>query len=286
MTVRQGIPHLYQSVTAKGNKTPALTREQVDKLIAEGRIYIDNMTEKTDGQLFIVGWDKEGFFTQHSGSGDERARTGEDHIKRAERRGNSLTAAKAFAEFHGRLSCNTHFILKLREEYMYSSVAALTGKVLLRGEMFNKQFSRPSDTIEGHIKFIHTSYDPSLLGPLGSFIIHSQMSDLNYFRFLDSSSEVEIDTDIVKNPNSFVDVSDLLDDFEDAKRFWGDEMALNGMMFRIHQRILKYIDVEPLWGQETEGWIIHPSDKNPEAPRFKVITDRFKKAKAENGWKH
>lgn len=71
-SVRVGLPHLYSTKTAKGNDTPSLSPEQFEHTTKGGKVHINSVTEKTDGQTFKAGHDEHGFYTQHSGSGDEK----------------------------------------------------------------------------------------------------------------------------------------------------------------------------------------------------------------------
>jgi hypothetical protein len=36
----------------------------------------------------------------------------------------------------------------------------------------------------------------------------------------------------------------------------------------------------PKWGSGSEGFVVHPSSENPEAPRFKKTSDDFRAYKA------
>ena len=52
--------------------------KEYEKLVVDGWLHIHNVTEKTDGMCFVMGYDEEGFYTQSSGSGNERMRTAID----------------------------------------------------------------------------------------------------------------------------------------------------------------------------------------------------------------
>ena len=45
---------------------------------------------------------------------------------------------------------------------------------------------------------------------------------------------------------------------------------------------VKSLGLKPKWGSGTEGAVIHPSEENPDAPRFKVTSDTFRNYKASD----
>jgi hypothetical protein len=197
-SIRQGLPHLYSTKTAAGNDTPSLSTDQFHHLTKGGKVHIHGVTEKTDGQTFKMGHDEHGFYTQHSGSGDEKIRTAQGHIDRAKRRAQETgkeydpTAPEAFAKFHAALHANKALQTHLAAEHKR------TGKeVVVKGEAFNNALARPSDTNKGEVKFVHTSYKkPS---GLGTFVIHSRLPenqghDTEHFKNL-SDSNVAFDDD-------------------------------------------------------------------------------------------
>jgi hypothetical protein len=302
--VRQGLPHLYSTTTAAGNQTPSLSTDQFRNLVRGGKVHIHHVTEKTDGQTFKFGHDEHGFYTQHSGSGDERIRTAEGHIERAQRRAQETgkeyvpTAPEAMAAFHSALHNNKALQEHLKKQYKK------TGKeVVVRGEAFNNSLAQPGDK-PGEVKFVHTSYKKPK-AKQGAFIIHTKLPentdhDAEHFKNNLSDSNIEFDHDKIDHKPGHVDVRDEEKEFhnlnhelinsrtvpKNKEAKMAELQRFNDIKTRVSNKVsehLKTLGITNKFGSGTEGLVVHPSPKNPEAPRFKAINPAFKEAKAKGG---
>ena len=180
-----------------------------------------------------------------------------------------------------------------------------TGKeVVLRGEAFNMSLARPSDTTKGEVKFVHTSYDPKPMGSQGSFIIHSRLPenqghDLEHLKSL-SNSRIKIDDDVISHKPGHVDVADEVSDYHKldhglmASRTTPKNKAakmaelgkFNDIKKRVREKVTTHIGklgIQNKFGSGTEGLVVHHSDANPAAARFKIINPAFGAAKAAGG---
>jgi hypothetical protein len=263
-SIRVGLPHIYSTVTPKGNLTPSLSEEQVKKLLEPGIIFLDRVTEKTDGLTLMLGYDDDGFWTKHSGSGDEKARIGKNHIERAERRGRSIDASTAFSKFHDTLMTND----KLMDWFKEIKPKAI------RGEMFNLEFCKEEN---GLVKFVHTLYNPKHMGTVGMFVIHSQLEenlklDLSKFKNL-STNSIIFDDDVIEVSDNTVCVRDLS---------FSNREITNDLKKEIHSRVVKNINFSSKWGNETEGVVVHPSEFHS-SPRYKIISEKFMEYKNYGG---
>jgi hypothetical protein len=303
-SIRQGLPHLASTKTAAGNDTPSLSTDQFRNLVKGGRVHINDVTEKTDGQTFKFGHDKHGFYTQHSGSGDERIRTGEGHIERAKRRAQETgkpyepTGPEAMAKFHNALQNNKALQAHLKDQYKK------TGKeVQVRGEAFNRSLAQPAG--RGHVKFVHTPYSTQGMGRQGSFIIHSKLPenqdhDTEHFKSRLSDSNINFDDDKVAHKPGHVDVKPEEKEFrglnhelinsrttpKNKAQKLAEIEKFNAIKTRVSEKVgehLGKLGIKNKWGKGTEGLVVHPSEKNPDAPRFKAINPAFKEAKAKGG---
>lgn len=304
-SIRQGLPHLYSTPTPSGAQTPSLSTEQFAKTTKGGKVHINDVTEKTDGQTFKFGHDEHGFYTQHSGSGDERIRTAQGHIERAKRRAKETgkeydsTGPEAMAKFHQALHNNKKLQAHLANEYKR------TGKeVAVKGEAFNKSLAKPGNK-PGEVKFVHTSYSTRGMGRQGSFIIHSKLPenqghDVEHFKKHLSDSNITFDHDKVAHKPGHVDVSAEVHDFgklnhelinsrttpKNKEAKMAESEKFNNIKKRVSDKIQKHVQglgIKPKWGSGSEGLVVHPSSANPEAARFKVTSEAFKKAKASGG---
>jgi hypothetical protein len=302
--VRQGLPHLYSTTTAAGNQTPSLSTDQFRNLVRGGKVHIHHVTEKTDGQTFKFGHDEHGFYTQHSGSGDERIRTAEGHIERSQRRAQETgkeyipTGPEAMAAFHSALHNNKALQEHLKKQYKK------TGKeVVVRGEAFNNSLAQPGDK-PGEVKFVHTSYKKPK-AKQGAFIIHTKLPenvdhDAEHFKNNLSDSNIEFDHDKIDHKPGHVDVRDEEKEFhnlnhelinsrtvpKNKEAKMAELQRFNDIKTRVSNKVsehLKTLGITNKFGSGTEGLVVHPSPKNPEAPRFKAINPAFKEAKAKGG---
>lgn len=290
-SIRQGLPHIT-----------TMDHEQFHNLTKAGKIHFDDVTEKTDGQTMMMGHDEHGFYTQSSGSGNEKMRTAEDYENRAKRRAQDtgkpldLTAPKAFGHIHKILHSN-----KKLQSYLSSQHKKTGEEVKVRGESFYKPWGRPSDTKKGEVKFVGTSYDPSHMAKVGKFVLHSKLPenahhDPEQFKKL-SDEHINFDDDIIKHKGGHVDVSSEHKEFsnlnhelikarttktnKEAKE--AEIEKFNAIKQKVSAKVddhVKNLGITPKWGSGTEGAVIHPSKKNPQAPRFKVTSEAFRKYKA------
>lgn len=300
-SIRVGLPHLYSTKTEKGNDTPSLTPEQFKQTTAGGKIHVHDVTEKTDGQTFKFGHDEHGFYSQHSGSGNEQIRTGAGHVERAKRRaketGKDFNPApyEAFSKFHDALHKNEKL-----QSYLKTQHEKTGSPVEVRGEAFNRNIATPSH-VPGEVKFVHTSYSTKGMGKHGSFVIHSKLPE-NQHHNLDhlmkmSDSNITFQHDKVDVPKAHVDVSNEVGHFNKLDH---DLMAarttpsnkqsklselekFNRIKKSVHDKVQNHLDklgISNKFGSGTEGLIVHPSAANSEAARFKVVNPSFKEAKS------
>lgn len=302
-SIRQGLPHLHSSPTPAGGQTPSLSTHEFEKTTHGGKIHIHDVTEKTDGQTFKFGRDEHGFYTQHSGSGSERIRTGEGHIERAKRRAKETgkqydsTGPTAMAKFHNALHANKALQQHLENHYKKH------GEVAVSGEAFNRSLARPGDK-RGEVKFVHTSYSTKGMGKQGSFIIHSklpqnQQHDTEHFKKHLSDENIKFDHDVVSHKPSHVDVKDEVKDFhklnhelinsrttpKNKEAKLAEIEKFNNIKKRVSAKVSEHLGAKGIknkWGSGTEGLVIHPSSANPEATRFKAINPKFKEAKSSS----
>lgn len=297
-SIRQGLPHIT-----------TMNHEQFGNLIKNERVHVHNLTEKTDGQSIKFGHDEHGFYTQSTGSGDEKMRSPEDYERRAKNRAQTtgkpldLTASNAFGHVHRTLQANEKLTGHLKNQY------EKTGKeVTVRGESFYKPWGKPSET-PGEVKFVATSYDPSHMGKVGKIVIHSKLPenqdhDLEHFKKNLSDANINFDDDTIQHEKGHVDVADEHREFSKLNheligsrttpKNKAAKLAELEKMKDIQQRVSKKVDshvkglnLTPKWGSGSEGVVIHPSKDNPGAPRFKVTSDVFREYRASDSakWK-
>jgi hypothetical protein len=290
-SIRQGLPHIT-----------SMDHGQFSSLIKGGKVHIHEVTEKTDGMTHKFGYDEGGFYTQSSGSGSEKMRNPEDYATRAKRRSAETgkpfdpTSSKAFGHIHSILHKNTALQTHLKNQY------EKTGKeVQVRGEAFYKPLSSPSEH-KGEIKFVATSYDPSHMGSVGKYVVHTKLPEnadhnVDHFKKHFSSSEMNFDDDKIAHKAAHVDVSNEHKEFKkldhdlinsrttktnkDAKLSEIEKMRT--IQKKVSDKVdahVKKSNISPKWGSGTEGLVVHPSSANPEAPRFKVTSDAFRSYKA------
>ena len=291
-SIRQGLPAIH-------SEKNSMDADQFHRLTLDGKIHIHHITEKTDGQTFKFGYDEHGFYTQSSGSGDEKMRHHDDYVKRAQKRaaetGKPLdtTAAKAFGHVHKTLAANQKLQEHLQNEHKKSGK-----EVAVRGESFYRPWGRPSEDKEGEVKFVGTSYDPSHMGKVGKIVIHSKLPenqghDVEHFKKHLSDDHINFDDDKLEHPKGHVDVSKEREEFDKLNHpLMSERTKPSNKEAKLHElekfqhiknRVAKKVDshvkslgLRPKWGSGTEGAVIHPSEKNPNAPRFKVTSDSFR----------
>lgn len=265
---RKGIPHLVSSLTKKGNPRPALTDHQVEQLFVDGVFSNFKITEKTDGVAWVIGWDENGFFTMHSGSGDQPAREGADHLLRAlvkykkNKKKFNLTAIMGFVDFHNALHDN----LMLQQYLNNMFIVHEYQEVILKGEAF---INRLSSTEGSKITFNVIPYEAKhFQATVGAFVAHTQLSDNKNHCFdrLEeiSSSSVKIMSDRVE--------------FEPFGIYPCSREQLEESLTGLHGKVY-----DSKWGEFTEGFVFHPKD---ESLRFKIVSDKFLQDKdlVNYGW--
>lgn len=281
-----------------------MNHEQLSNLTKGGRVHLHTVTEKTDGSTFMIGHDKDGFYTQSSGSGSERMRTPQHYLDRVKRRAEETgkepdyTGAKAFADAHEALQSNTKLTEHLRKHAERHG-----GETQLRGELFSRKLARPSENREGEVKLVGTSYDPSSWGKRGKIVIHTklpenQSHDPEHFKKNLSDEHINFDDDKIDHKPSHVDVSKEVEGLDkvnhellktrttsknkEAKQ--AEEAKLDVIRKRVSDKVdehVKSMNIRPKFGSGTEGAVVHPSPENPSAPRFKVTSDTFRAYKAD-----
>ena len=303
-SVRQGLPHIS-----------TMDHKQFGSLIKNKKVHLSNMTEKTDGNSFVMGHDENGFYTQSTASGKEKMRSPEDYLERATRRTQeaiaagrnppSMDAARAFAHVHHILSNNQRLTQHLAEKH-----AAGSGEdVKVRGELLYRPGSKPGDR-PGERKFVATSYSTNHMGKTGKIILHSRLPenqghDLEHFKNHLSDEHINFDDDKIDHPEHHVDVSDEHKEFHGlnhellnsrtTKTNKEAKEAEKGKLAVIQKKVADKVDsaaksmnLQPKWSKESsEGIVVHPSSHNPEAPRFKITSDQFRQYRASDAakWK-
>lgn len=292
-SIRQGLPHIT-----------TMDHGQFSNLVKGGKVHVHDVTEKTDGSTHKFGYDEHGFYTQSSGSGSEKMRKPSDFHERAKRRATETgkdynpTISDKFAQVHKILHGNKELQSHLKSQH------EKTGKeVQVRGELFHKGLARPSEEHKGEVKFVGTSYDPKHMGSVGKYVIHTKLPenqghDVEHFKKHLSTKELNFDDDKIEHKPAHIDVShehkafgklnhELLTS-RTTKTNKAAKEAENEKFSEIKKSVSDKVDthvkksnVTPKWGSGTEGLVVHPSEHNPEAPRFKVTSDAFRAYKAD-----
>lgn len=277
-SIRQGLPHIT-----------TMDHNQLHDLIKSGHVHFHDITEKTDGQTYKFGHDEHGFYSQSSGSGSEKMRTGDDYVRRATERGNSPEAANAFKEIHDSLHRNQALTDHLRNHFHKH------GSAEVRGEVFSRRLSTPSE-VKGEVKPGATSYDPSKWGSKGQIVLHTKLPenehhDPEHFKKNLSNSEVNFEDDKIEHKKSKVDVKDDLTHFKKLDRTLlasrttktnkeakeAEKKKLSEIARSVSGKVDEHIkskNLSPKFGsEEPEGVVIHPHNGSP---RFKVTSDAFR----------
>lgn len=296
-SIRQGLPHIT-----------TMTHEQFHGLTKDGKVHVGDTTEKTDGQTMVFGHDEKGFYTQSSGSGNDKMRHPEDYEKRAKERAKITgkefdpSASNAFGHIHYVLHSN-----KKLQEHLKKQHEKTGEEVKVRGESFYKPWGKPSPH-SGEVRLVGTSYATSHMGNTGKFVIHSKLPDnkghdIQHFKKHLSDNEINFDDDIIEHKKGAVDVSHERKAFEGLnhellkarttpkiKESKFAEIAKfdkikNAVSAKVDEHF-KSLNIKPKWGSETEGAVVHPSEENKSAPRFKVTSDTFRSYRASDAAKN
>lgn len=295
-SIRQGLPHISK-----------MDHKQLSGLLKGGKIHFDKTTEKTDGTSFLAGHDEYGFYTQSTGSGNEKMRRASDHVARGARRAVEMGKPhdpfmhNNFAQVHQALENNPQF-----QETLKSAAAKHGGHAVIRGELFHHAVARESDTVSGQHKYVGTSYDQKKLGAqgkqVGSLIVHTELPDNHWVIHSTvhhhGDENIGFGHDVIDHDIPHLDVSDLAkkhaklnhsllgsrtipsNKIAKMAEIAKHEAIASEVSNRVDAHLRKH-NVQPKFGGETEGLVVHPS-KNPDAPRFKVTSDAFRKFKETN----
>lgn len=289
--IRQGLPHIL-----------TMHHDDFHNLLKSGRINMSRKTEKTDGSTHIMGWDKDGFYTQSSGSGNDKMRAAGDYAARATRRSQEtgkpldLTGSNMFDHVHDTLSKNKKLMT-----YLKNQAAKEGGETKLRSELFYTPYGRPSEDKAGEVKFVGTSYDPSHIGQVGKMVVHTQLPD-NRFHDVEAikmagNKDINFDDDKIDTPPTAVDVSDEREMMKGINRDllnsrtvpknkeakMAEQAKLDEIKKRVSDKVdahVRSLNISPKWGSGSEGVVIHPPEGSDQ-PRFKVTSEGFRKYKAD-----
>ena len=288
--IRQGLPHIL-----------TMHHDDFHNLLKSSRINMSNKTEKTDGSTHVMGWDNDGFYTQSSGSGNEKMRAAGDYAARATRRSQErgkpldLTGSNMFDHVHDTLSKNKKLM-----EYLKNQATRQGGEAKIRSELFYTPYGRPSEDRAGEVKFVGTSYDPSHIGQVGKMVVHTQLPD-NRFHDVEAikkigNKDINFDDDKIDSPPTAVDVADEHEMMKGIDRNLlsartspknreakaAETAKLDEIRKRVSDKVdahVKSLNISPKWGSGSEGVVVH-APEGSDAPRFKVTSDNFRKYKA------
>lgn len=291
-SIRQGLPHVKD-----------MDHSQFASLIKTGKVHVADVTEKTDGMTHLMGHDEHGFYTQSSGSGSEKMRKPEDYHARALRRSQETgkpydpTAANAFAHVHSILQNN-----KGLQKHLADKFSKTKKETKIRGEVFYKPLARPSEEHKGEVKFVGTSYNPSHMGSVGKYVLHTKLPENQGHKPEEfkkhSTPEMNFDDDKVDHKPAHIPVEKEHEKFHSLNHELmtsrttpsnktaklGELAKFQSVKNAVSKKIDKHVSslgIKPKWGSGSEGLVVHPSSHNPEAPRFKVTSDTFRKFKAD-----
>lgn len=157
--LRQGLPNVRD-----------LNHEQVGKLLSD-KTLSGTSTRKTDGAAGEVGWDENGFYTRSARSDKVRnpGEYSEYTKKRIEQGKNSDPHVSAqYDEMHSKLQNNPKLVSYLKSRHKKGLPSSIKGEFFLRGL---------GQKTEKGLRFVGTSYNPSVMGKSGMFIMHHQLPE-------------------------------------------------------------------------------------------------------------
>lgn len=281
--VRQGLPHIT-----------TMTHDQFSNLVNGGQIHIHKVTEKTDGIPHEFGYDEGGFYTRSKGTGEAKVRSPEEYHTLAKKKaegGRSVynpDKADTFGHIHRMLSDNPNL-----QEYLKRRHAGEKKDIRVKGEMFYKPLSQESEK-KGERRFVATSYRTDHMAKHGKFVIHSELPenaghDVEHFKNKLSSSDLNFDHDKIQHGKGSIDVSKEAEQLKGINRDLlnarttktnkaakeAETTKFNKIKARVSSKTdrgISKLNIKPKWGSETEGFVVHPSSNNPNAPRFKVTS--------------
>lgn len=283
--VRQGLPHIT-----------TMNHDQFSNLVSGGKIHVNKVTEKTDGIPHEFGYDEKGFYTRTKGTGEEKVRSPQQYHdlakKKAEGGRSTYNPDKAntFGHIHSTLFNNSQLQSHLKAQHQKEGA-----DVRVKGEMFYKPLSQPSEAGKNERRFVATSYRTDHMGSVGKFVIHSELPEnknhnIEHFKSNLSSKELNFDDDKIDHKKGSVNVSKEAEqlksvnkDLINARTTKTNKAAKTAEIAKfdkIKNAVSKKVDshvtganIKPKWGSESEGFVVHPSRENPSAPRFKVTSE-------------
>ncbi len=294
-SIRVGLPHVT-----------TMDHGQTAGLLKTGKVHFNDLTEKTDGSNINFGRDEKGFYSQSSGSGNEKMYKPEDYEARARRRAEetgkplSLHASSVFGQVHGILQNN-----KALQEHLKKRHEKTGEDTSVSGELFHLPTAKLSE-IPNTVKFVGTAYDPKPMSEIGQIVIHSKLAankenDPEYFAKHLSDEHINFAGDKLEHTPSHVDVSGEKEDFDkldhdlinsrttktnkEAKE--AELTKMKDIQKKVSDKVdahIKAKGLSPLFGPESEGIVSHPVN---DQPRFKVTSDAFRAYRASDAakWK-
>ena len=283
MSIRKSIPRVKD-----------LKIDEFLEFTKDGYIDLSNVTEKTDGFVFQIGYDSTGFYTQSSSSSHFKMRTPMDYFHRhIERNGHSnFKVPAAFAQVHAIFEENLSLVALLKGEFTKTDK-----EVILKGEMFYKPLGSPHYS-PGYQNFNAIPYNTDLMAAAGSFILHENLPEnqwiTGYFlKHAVSDRHISFDGDriILSTTRSLtpkaLDLISTLDlDLLRARKKPSNKTAKEAEhenFDKIKSMVSDDLDIifhgrtiRPKWGRYTEGFVIHPSSTRPNAPIVKVTSIEFR----------
>ena len=285
-------PLIEEKLRVGVKHTKDLSHEEVGKMLNSATLNGD-VTEKSDGMAFAFGHDEQGFYTRTSHS--EKMRQPEDYEAAARAKfgdGFDPTISQHFGRIHRALQSNTALVNHLQSK----------GKpTMVKGEVFYRPHGRPAEEHPNHVRFVGTAYDTRKMGNLGSFVVHSRLSenqdhDLEKLKSLGDHNFNIHDDKVPGGSNIKADVGDIKSEYDKIdveklrSRKAGDREAkeqeqnkFDAVKSKLDSRLRAHTHLlDNKWGNETEGHIFHPHDES--LPKVKLISDTFKANKANFGF--
>lgn len=277
--MRQGLSHLRD-----------LKPGDFHRLISSGKVD-GNLTEKTDGLAFGIGYDKDGFYTRSARS--DKVRTSGEYTAYGKRKygeDHESPFSRHYDEIHETLQNNPALIQHLKDLHHKSGGQ----DVSMKGEMFWKPLG---ETSEKGVKFVGTNYDPSRMGAKGKFVLHTKLPEnsIHDHRTISSLGDehINFDHDKVANGRVSIDASKELEQFNsldhekmnsrknsDSEAKEHNKRKFQAIKDSLEAKLREHINskIKPKFGNETEGHVFHPTQEG--SPKFKLTSDSFAQFKA------
>ena len=275
MRLRQSIPHIHTTNQKAPSLISTVSRAKftLKQVFGNGRFQA-HVTEKTDGMVFEVGFDDEGFFTRTAHS--DKMRLPGDYTVDARRKFGSSWDPFISGQhdgIHDALMKNKNLV-----EYLKQTNP-------MRGEVFHRHQGK----FDGNtVTLVGTKYYKEILGKEGAFILHTQLTEnqdhvnkLTYelddenFKFLHDDTGVTIDIDVAWQLNQLLEIEDGI-----KRRNHPDYSKMETISFEFKGKIYNALkDLRPMWGPEAEGYVLHPING---APKMKIIRDGWRSTLGDN----